>query len=109
MVTGPTSKGSIRQRRLFEPSIEDRFQQYRAAHPEVYPALVQYAREAKAAGVKVGMKAIWERVRWEMRVQRRKDDDYLLNNNFTAHYAREIMRLEEDLAGFFETRKLRAA
>jgi len=99
----------MRQRRLFEPSIEDRFQQYRAAHPEVYPALVQYAREAKAAGVKVGMKAIWERVRWEMRVHRRKDEDYLMDNNFTAHYSREIMKHEADLAGFFETRKLRAA
>lgn len=97
------------QRNLFKPSIEDQFQAYRARHPEVYSALVQFTRDAKAAGIRVGIKAVFERVRWEMRVDRRTGDgEYLLNNNWTSHYSRLIMAQEPDLAGFFETRRMRA-
>ena len=95
------------QRHLFKPSIEDQFQAYRARHPEVYSALVYFARQAQAHGAKVGIKALFERVRWEMRIGKKSEDDYLLNNNYSSHYARLIMQQEPDLAGIFETRRMR--
>ena len=105
---GGKESGGMKQRHLFQPSIEDRFQEYRARHPEVYSALVRYALDAKHAGHRVGIKACWERVRWEMRVERRTDEEYLLNNSFTAHYARLIAQQEPELRDFFEMRRLRA-
>lgn len=88
-------------------SIADRFAVFHAEHPEVYVELVRLAREAKAAGVRVGMKALWERLRWSFTVDR-PSGKFKLNNVYTARYARLIMENEPDLRGLFETRRLRS-
>ena len=86
-------------------SISEQFQRFHDANPHVYTTLVVMARRMKAHGrARVGMKALFERLRWQWFEQTR-GDDYKLNNNYTAHYARLIMRQESDLVGFFETRK----
>ena len=36
-------------------------------------------------------------------------DDFKINNDFTAHYARLLMREHPALEGFFETREIRAS
>ena len=99
------------QQRLFreKPTIREAFEQFHAAHPEVYEHICRFARQAKARGVKRwGIKAIFEVVRWHVKVNLGRDGDYKLNNNFTSHYARLIEEREPDLAGFFEKRTLRA-
>jgi len=97
---------------LFIPkTTEDKFWEFHARHPEVYVHLVRLARQAKANGQrKFGMKALFEILRWERHVEGLPDDreDWKLNNNYTAAYARLIMQCEPDLDGYFETRKQKA-
>lgn len=87
--------------------LEEDFSRFHAANPHVYQALRQVALHAARRGRKVGIKAIYERVRWEYQVETsRQEDAYKLNNNYTSRYARLLMENEPDLAGFFETRRL---
>ncbi len=53
------------------------------------------------------MKMLYEVTRWEFWLATESDDEFKLNNNFTAYYARLIMEQEPDLAGMFELRKVR--
>jgi hypothetical protein len=51
-----------------------------------------------------GIGAIWESIRYDFTLRLSGDDMFRLNNNHRAFLAREIMRNEVDLAGFFELR-----
>lgn len=93
----------------FAESIQQRFEAYHAAHPEVYAALVRFTHEAKQTSPHAGIRMIWERMRWFMYIERRQaDSEFKLNDHFTSRYARLIMEQEPDLAGVFELRGLRA-
>ena len=83
---------------------QDVFARFHEANPHVYEALKYVALWAVRNGRKLGMKAIYERVRWEYNLQT-ADEPYRLNNNYTAHYARLLMEQEPELAGYFEIRK----
>jgi len=90
-------------------SIEERFRAFHRANPAVYGELVRLARRAKAAGKKrVGMKQLFEIIRWNHEVETR-GEDLKLNNSYSSRYARLIERQEGDLKGLFETRTLKAA
>lgn len=90
--------------------IEQAFLEFHKANPIVYTQLVRLAREWTAAGkAKLGIKTLFEKLRWEWHVAGLNDTEgYKLNNNYTALYARLIMEREEDLKGLFETRSLAA-
>jgi hypothetical protein len=98
-VTQPTSFNQ------FAP-IAERFEQFHAENPRVYETLRNLARQwiASTGRTKLGMKALFERARWEL-VIATKDPDFVLNNNFTAYYARLLMHQESDLAGLFDLRR----
>ena len=87
--------------------IQEAFDLYHSEHPEVYQKLVSLAYEWKNhGGVKLGMKTLYERLRWEWHVGDIKDSaGFKLNNNFTAIYARKIMKENPDLKGLFELRE----
>jgi hypothetical protein len=88
-------------------TMAERFQSFHALNPEVYLAIVEIARDLKGLGFnRGGMKMIFERLRWLHAIDT-KGDDFKLNNNFTAFYARLVMEMEADLAGFFEIREQR--
>ncbi len=90
-------------------AIDIRFSAFHAANPHVYETLVRLAREAVRRGKeRVGIKALWERMRWELWIET-DDPEFRLNNDFTSRFARLIMSREPDLAGVFETRTLRSA
>lgn len=87
--------------------LDESFRRFHEANPHVYAALRIVALHAAHRGRQVGMKAVYERVRWEYQVQTaRQEDAYKLNNNYTSRYARLLMEQEPELAGFFETRRL---
>lgn len=94
-----------------DQTIRAKFEAFDRDHPEVYRALVRLAREWVSVGhAKLGIKTLFERLRWEWQVAGLSDrDGYKLNNNYTAHYARKIMSENPDLDGLFETRTLTAA
>jgi len=85
--------------------LEASFWEFHQANPEVYLTLARLAKQAKHDhGKMIGMKALFERVRWEMQIQTRRSD-FKLNNNHTAFYARMLMENEPELAGLFALRK----
>ena len=86
-------------------SAATKFKKFHADNPAVYDMLVRLAREwVTATGRrKLGMKALFERARWEIAL-RTSDPDYKLNNYYTAYYARLIMLREHDLDGLFDLR-----
>jgi hydrogenase maturation factor len=88
--------------------IERAFIEFDTQNPEVYKQLVRLARQWRAAGkAKLGIKTLFEKLRWEWHVAGLTESDgYKLNNNFTALYARKIMKNEPDLDGLFEIRSL---
>jgi hydrogenase maturation factor len=88
--------------------IEKAFIEFDTQNPEVYKQLVRLARQWRAAGkAKLGIKTLFEKLRWEWHVAGLTESDgYKLNNNFTALYARKIMKNEVDLDGLFEIRTL---
>jgi hydrogenase maturation factor len=88
--------------------IEQAFIEFDTQNPEVYNQLVRLARQWTAAGrAKLGIKTLFEKLRWEWHVAGLTESDgYKLNNNFTALYARKIMKNEADLDGLFEIRSL---
>ena len=83
----------------------ERFVEFHGGHPGVYQEFERFARIARKAGVKrYGARAIWERLRWHFRVERR-EDDFKLNDHFTPYYARLLMLCDpERFGGFFERR-----
>ncbi len=57
---------------------------------------------------RIGMKMLWEKLRYEFGVRTKGENDYALDNSYTAYYARLISEQEPDLADAFEFRKLRS-
>ena len=86
--------------------IERDFNDFHAAHPEVYVQLVRLARSWQANGsAKLGIATLFEVLRWNSHMNPAKDGGYKLNNNYRALYARLIMNKEPDLKGIFDVRE----
>ncbi len=84
--------------------IEQAALNFHAANPHVFQELVDLCLLVKRKGrQRWGMKAAFEVLRYNRAVST-EHKTYKLSNNFTAHYARWIMRDVPELAGFFVTR-----
>ena len=84
--------------------IDALFERFNAAHPEVYDELLAMARRAVAAGrTRIGMKMLFEVVRWNRTVGG-AEEGFKLNNVLTSRYARALMADHPELDGLFETR-----
>lgn len=82
--------------------------EFHRLNPKVYDLLVFYARQARDAGRRrVGIELLWNRMRWDFMVQTERTDEFKLNQNLKAWYARRILQLEPDLEGIFELRRRR--
>ena len=86
--------------------MQKQFEKYFKANPNVWRLFCGYTWEAYFAGrKKFSAQAIIERVRWHHDVEDRSVDEFKINNNFTAFYARKMMAMHPELEGFFRTRK----
>jgi len=93
-VARPSNKGPL----------TSQFEEFHRQNPHIYQAIVRIALDLKGRGFsKCGMKMIFERLRWLYAIQT-KGEDFKLNNNYTAYYARVVMAAEPQLQGFFQTR-----
>jgi len=85
--------------------IERAFWQFHHDHPEVYAELRLLALRLRDRGHgHYGIKALFEVVRFERAMLMTDDDSFKLNNNYSALYARLLMKEEPRLKGFFELR-----
>ena len=86
---------------------ETKFWNFHQKNPQVYDKLVEMTWQAKRVGrTRVGMKMMFEVLRWEHLMQT-DSDDYRLNNNYAPYYARLVMTCDPRLDGMFETRAMR--
>lgn len=89
-------------------TIREQFSTFHNGNPQVYREIVGIAQQMRKRGVKkMGIALIFERLRWLHFIETFGEEDFKLNNNYKAEYARLIMNREPDLEGFFETRALR--
>lgn len=88
------------------PTTQARFEKFHADNPHVYQLLVKLAREwmSSSGQTKLGIRTLWERMRWELALTT-DAEDYRLNNNYTSFYARMIQAQEPDLHDLFEQRR----
>jgi len=87
--------------------LERAFWQFHTDNPLIYRLLCRYAREWKNYHTHCSIKALFERVRWQVGVETRSGDGLKLNNNHAAYYARLLERNEADLVGLFRLRSQR--
>lgn len=87
-----------------EPTLRERAEQWLRENPGVYAEIVRRVRRVRDAGNRVGIKAVFESIRWDQSV-RTVGDDWKMNNSYAAPVARIVMEREADLDGFFETRE----
>ena len=85
-------------------TLEQRFNAFHQANPHVYANLRCLALDAKRKGRQVGIKMLYEVLRWQYAMQTTDDSDFKLNNSYTSFYARLLMEREPELQGYFETR-----
>lgn len=82
----------------------DDFLKYHHDNPEIYRAFKRYAFRAINRGYRHwGAKSVFEVIRWETGLT--GNDDFKVNNNYTALYARMFMDEYPQYAGFFRTRE----
>ena len=64
-------------------------------------------RLARVGKTRFSARAICQRIRWHVEVDRNEPaDEFKVNNNYTPDLARKFMTDNPQFAGFFETRKL---
>lgn len=75
-------------------------------HPHVYRLIERFVGELQSRRIRrAGIKAIWERVRWEMAVETSSSAPKL-NNNWTAYYARLLIIHHPEWGSMFATRRV---
>jgi hypothetical protein len=83
--------------------MKETFEQYQQRNPRIYKEFVNYAMELINAGeTRIGSKAIFERIRYQSKIDR--IDEFKINNNYTADYARKFEQDFPHFAGIFEKR-----
>ncbi len=83
----------------------ERFERFHATNPHIYDLLVGYCRAWAGTGrVLFGIRAPWERMRWELGVHT-DSTDFKLNDHYTSFYARLIVEQEPDLAALLSLRQ----
>ena len=90
----------------YEPTmtLAEKFAAFHAANPHVADALERLAEQWFAAGnAKCSTKLLMERARWEFGISG-TGDDYRLNNNWTAFYARLLIARRPEWADAFALR-----
>lgn len=89
-------------------TIEERFRLFDQANPQVYQVLEQMALDLAARGhQRIGVKMLWETLRYRYAMQTSGDEDYRLDNNYTSRFARKLAQ-NPMLAERIEMRQLKA-
>lgn len=78
---------------------------FHADHPQVWRLFCQFTNELIGRGFQhYSAKGVFERIRWETAEADTASNEFKLNNNYSAFYARAFMRKHPEHDGFFRTR-----
>lgn len=84
--------------------LQQQFEEFDRDNPEVWRLFVHYANMAIASGhAHYSSDCVLHRLRWHTSVETR-GDEFRLNNNFAAAYARKFEREYPQHRGFFRLR-----
>lgn len=104
-----TAEGFVEPDYTPEMTIEERFNAFHAANPQVYIRLRDLALMLRARGIqRYGIAALYEVLRFDHALRTVGADPFKLNNDYRALYARLLMERELGLEGFFEIRERKA-
>lgn len=82
-----------------------KFDIYDAENPQVYRMFEQFTLQVIKTGRKnFGAQVIAERLRWYSAIET-ISDDYKINNDYVAFYARKFEELHPEHKGFFRKRR----
>jgi hypothetical protein len=107
------SQPHLEMKRRALPDVDEsdwvaRFEEFDAAHPEVYGMFRFFALELLAAGrTRGGARSIIERVRWHTAINS-SDGEFKINNCFIPFYARKLAKEDGRFESFFSFRTSRA-
>ncbi|MFI8237632.1 hypothetical protein ACIF83_10330 [Streptomyces sp. NPDC085866] len=92
------------------PSIEARFRRFHADNPHVLTELEALAESWFESGKpSVGIGFLCEVLRWNQSIKTASHDEFKLNNDFRAHYARTMIARNPEWDGRIRVRALRTA
>jgi hypothetical protein len=108
---------SPREPARYEPSsdwkpttIQERFEAFDAANPQVYRAFKGFALQLLNAGRRrYSSDAVLQRVRWHFAIETTGSDPYRINDHYSSRYARKLIAEDSRFDGFFELRELHTA
>ena len=91
------------------PTMREEAQQWMASHPIAMGHFRRFARQMLEHRKRFGFKALAERVRWECAFESKGEEEFRINNNWTAYVARALLDEMPQLEGLIELRKTPAA
>lgn len=90
-------------------SLDERSAAFHASHPWILEALEELAAQWVAeGGGRIGIKALFEHLRWSSPYLE-GGEPFRLNNNYTSRYARLLCARHPEWAGVFQLRSLRTS
>ena len=93
---------------LFTTKLERAFNEFDAENPGVYELFKRFTFQIINAGHKhYSSDAVLHRIRWHTSIETRRDE-FKINNNFSAYYARKFHNDFPEYDGFFRTRVTKA-
>lgn len=99
----------IRDKAKHHKTQQQKLNEFLAANPHFYGEFVKVARHLKALDYNnISARGIVHFMRIDRALKINRTDDYKINDHLSSRMARLVMEREQDLAGFFEIRKLRA-
>ena len=82
--------------------LKEKFNEYDRNNPKIYKAFSDMALDMSRRRGLCGAKCIMEVIRWNTMLS--GDDDYKINNNYAAYYARKFERDNPSLTDLFAKR-----
>jgi len=88
-------------------TIDKQFIKFHQDNPHVYDEIKKYADQIWQAGHRqFGMKAIFERIRWDAAFGT-SGVPFKINNNYTSRYVKLLERDHPRVGGFFRVREIK--
>ena len=89
--------------------LDEKFQRYHRANPDVFGLFLRFTLKAKERGFRhYSAKAVFERIRWHMDIETKDGEGFKINNSFVSRYTRLLEQLFPEHIGFYEKRSLKS-